>query len=270
MSEAARFEPSGIVTLLTDFGLTDTYVGVMHGVLHALAPGLRAVVDLTHGVPPQDVRGGAFHLAAAWRRFPTGTVHTAVVDPGVGSERTILLAVQAGHAFLAPDNGLLSHVLDETAEIRVLDEEAARVGPVSNTFHGRDLFAPAAAALAEGRPIEELAPARVPFQPAPPPRLTDGACEGEIVSVDRFGNLISDIPADLLRDDLGPWRVHLGAERLELAPTYASVPSGGLLALIDSAGTVEVAVRDGSAAEHLGLARGAPILVRSAAAPPNP
>ena len=267
MTKTPPFDPCGVVTLLTDFGLTDTYVGAMHGVLHRLAPGLRAIVDLTHGVPAQDVRCGAFHLSTSWSRFPTGSVHVAVVDPGVGSERKILLAVQDGHAFLAPDNGLLNHVLKGTAEVWELNEEAARVGPVSSTFHGRDLFAPAAAALAEGRPIAELATRPVGLDPQPPVLMRDGVCAGQIVSVDRFGNLISDIPAEALGGAPGPWQVHLGAERLQLSSTYASVPTGGLLALIDSAGTIEVAVRDGSAAERLGLGRGTPILVRSDATP---
>lgn len=149
------FRAAGLVSLLTDFGLADPYVGVMHGVIAARAPGVR-VVDLGHGVAPQDVRQGGWCLAQAWPYFPAGSVHVAVVDPGVGSARRVLAARQGGHAFLAPDNGLLALVLDEGAEVRALDVARFALPRVSRTFHGRDVFSPAAAALASGTPFEEL------------------------------------------------------------------------------------------------------------------
>ena len=146
----APWRPSGIVTLLTDYGLDDAYVGAVKGVLYARGGAGLRVADLTHSVPPQDVRSAAFHLAHAWRWYPPGTVHVAVCDPGVGTERDVLVALFEDHAFLAPDNGLLGPVVGELADVRALDLERFALPRRSRTFHGRDVFAPAAAALAGG------------------------------------------------------------------------------------------------------------------------
>jgi S-adenosylmethionine hydrolase len=253
------WRPSGIVTLTTDFGVRDTFVGVMKGVLHGIAPPVR-VIDLTHEVPAQDVRSAAFHLRHAWRWFPVGTVHVVVVDPGVGSARGILLARQAGQAFLAPDNGLLSGLLEPGAEVRALDVERVALVPRSRTFHGRDVFAPAAAQLVAGASPEQLAPRTVPALALEWPRpraLPGGGFAAPIELVDRFGNAITALDGERLDPGAaGGWVARCGGRELPLAGTYSEVAPGQPLALLDSFGRWEVAVRDGDAARELGLARG--------------
>jgi S-adenosylmethionine hydrolase len=258
---SAAWRPSGVVTLTTDFGLTDPYAGILHGVLLRQDARL-AVVDLTHGIPPQDVRSAAFHLAHSWRWFPAGTVHVAVVDPGVGSPRRILVARDRDHAFLAPDNGLLGPILGEAAAVRALDVERFALPNRSRTFHGRDVFAPAAAALAGGLdPAEAGGPAgpieRLSF---PGPSMGErGGVEGQVLVVDRFGNLITNVPDALLEGPPSAWRARAGGQLAPAAGTYAEVAPGALVALVDSFGYWELAVRDGSAAALLGLGPGAPV-----------
>lgn len=250
----------GVVSLLTDFGLEDGYVGTMHGVLWARSRRLRGVVDLTHAVPPQSVELGSFHLAHAWRYFGAGTVHVAVVDPGVGSSRRILLARSAGHWFLAPDNGLLDGVLDPNPEVWSVDPERVAVGPTSATFHGRDLFAPAAARVVDGADPGELGQPCGDWlrREACPPRLEELGWRGRVLSVDHFGNLISDVPARALDGDSGAWIARVGGHSYPIRRTYAEVAPGSPIALVNSYGLVEVAVRDGNAAGQLGVQLGAP------------
>jgi len=266
------WKPSGIVTLTTDFGLRDPYVGIMKGVLLTHGPGLRCV-DLTHHVPAQDTRVAAFHLAHSWHWFPTGTVHVAVVDPGVGTARRILVAERAGHAFLAPDNGVLGGVLSaaggegrEAAAVLALDVERFALPRRSATFHGRDVFAPAAAAIAGG-----LAPRtagrrladdweRGPRWPAP--LRGEEVVATEVLLVDHFGNLITGLVPDAREGDLLDWEVLIGGHTVPCAKTYGSVRPGELCALVDSYGHLEVAVRDGDAAARLGLGPGAPLELR--------
>jgi S-adenosyl-L-methionine hydrolase (adenosine-forming) len=259
-----------IVTLLTDFGERDTYVGVMKGVLFSRAPSLRAVVDLTHAIPPQDVEDGAQHLAEAWTYFPAGTVHVAVVDPGVGSARALLAGRREGHVFLAPDNGLLSFVLTPEDEVRRIDVERFALPGTSRTFHGRDVFAPTAAALVEGLAFEDVGPGARDWKRlnAPgPTRLGAGRLQGRIRRVDRFGNLVSDVDREALehlcvqRGGSPRVRVKIADLELDLVDTYAAARTGDVAALINSSGHVEIAVRDGDAAARLGLGRGAKILV---------
>ncbi|MBX3463090.1 MAG: SAM-dependent chlorinase/fluorinase [Planctomycetes bacterium] len=246
--------PTGIVTLLTDFGTVDPYVGVLKGAVLRANP--RAVlVDLGHAVPPQDVQAGAFWMAAAIGRFPAGTVHVGVVDPGVGTPRR-LLAVAAGDCFwLAPDNGLLAAVLrhDPDAEVRVLEPAHLGLRDISRTFHGRDVLAPVAGWLGCGRyGFSALGP-RVadaergvdPFAGAP-----------RVVHVDAYGNLVSNVPAARLE---GVAAVGVGGRRVRVRGTYAEVPVGELLALVGSYGLLEIAENGGNAANSLGLQRGAPI-----------
>ncbi len=193
-----------IVTLLTDFGLEDEYVGVMKGVILSIAPQVR-LVDLTHSVPPQDVRRAALILMNAAPYFPPDTVHLAVVDPGVGTERRPI-AVRTGRGtFVGPDNGLFSFVLAEmeTWTAVELREPAYRLPLVSTTFHGRDIFAPAAAHLASGVPVEALGPVVNNLATLPLPRLEIGesSLEGEILYADRFGNLVTSIGRFYRMDD---------------------------------------------------------------------
>lgn len=263
-SEAAP-PRSGLVTLLTDFGLLDSYVGQMKGVLHALAPGLKAVIDLTHGIPAQQVAVGAFQWAHAWSYFPPGSVHVGVVDPGVGTERRILGFRRGGHLFLCPDNGLGSGLLDGAEELVELDLERLSLRGRSFTFHGRDVFAPAAARLIEGAALTDLgtalsagdSPLRLPgFESRPAVGPGTSRLEARVLFLDRFGNAITHLSAALLGPDPGAWSVRLPGRSLPVRRTYGQVEAGQPLALISSFGTLEVAVRDGDAGQLLGLAPG--------------
>ena len=252
------WKPSGVVTLTTDFGLQDPYAGIMQGVVLSIAPKVR-VVDLTHLVPPQDVAAGAFYLMCSWRWFPPGTVHAAVVDPGVGSARGILVAIDRGHVFLAPDNGLLGPVLSREAEIRVLDEELFSLTERSATFHGRDVFAPAAALVAssKARPDALGAPTRTAPAEAP---AGEAPHRGRVLHVDRFGNLITSLDADLLD---GVTSVEVGGRAVtRRVRFYAEASAGTAVFLAGSGGCIEVSVAGGSAAVELGARAGAEVLLR--------
>ena len=263
VARAAEFRASGVVSLLTDFGLGDSYVGVMHGVLLAHAPELR-IVDLTHGIAPQDIAQAGWTLAGGFEYFPPGTVHVAVVDPGVGSTRRILVATWRGHAFVAPDNGLLGWVLGDDAEVRELDSARWRLDQVSRTFHGRDLFSPAAAALASGTPVTELGTVVEDWLRPDLPRtraLPDGALETDVLFADHFGNLITSLRSEELDSECA-WSVEVAGRVLPLVSTYSETSPGGLIGLFGSSGTLEVSVRNGSAERELGLGRGAGIRLR--------
>ena len=244
--------PSSLITLLTDFGLADSYVAEVKGVLLSRAPSA-ILVDVTHQVPPGDVRAGQFLLARAWHRFPAGTVHLAVVDPGVGTARRALAAAAGGHLFVAPDNGLLSFL--ERPKFVSLPV-AADAAP---TFHGRDVFAPAAAALAAGARLEDLGSSvsDATHAPLPTPHHDGTAVMGEVLYVDRFGTLISNIAGT----DVEPGvRIRIaGTDVGALRRTFGDAERGTLVALVGSGGTLEVAVRDGSAARLLGVGVGAEV-----------
>lgn len=254
------------VTLLTDFGSRDGYVGAMKGVIAAAAPDA-LLDDVSHEVARGDVLAGAYALARYWRLYPEGTVHLAVVDPGVGGARQALALEADGRFVVAPDNGLVSRALDGATAWRAVDlsrvrtPEAVATGR-SSTFHGRDVFAPAAGALASGRPLEALGePAPHPLRiPEPRPTRDAGAARGVVVAVDRFGNLLTNVPGGWLTDGAGP--VEVAGEVVPLRSTYVEATPGGLLALVSSDGRLEIAVRDGSAAERLGAGAGAGVRVR--------
>jgi S-adenosylmethionine hydrolase len=259
--------PLTIITLTTDFGLADSYVAAMKGVILRIAP--RAVlVDITHLVPPQDVRRAGMVLRNAAPYFPAGTIHVAVVDPGVGSARRPIAVRTPLAIFVGPDNGLFTHVLADDTPARPhaihLDNPQVWLPAVSHTFHGRDIFAPAAAHLAAGMPFEQVGtpiddPVLLPAAGAQ--RLPEGMIRGHVEAIDHFGNLISDVPARWLAG--GDWTVHIGGQDLPgLSATYADVPPGAVLALIGSSGRLEVSVRDGHAARYLGVQPGEPIEVR--------
>jgi S-adenosyl-L-methionine hydrolase (adenosine-forming) len=247
-----------IITLTTDFGTADWFVGTMKGVIAGLAP-QAVVIDLTHDVPPGDIRAGAFALAAGYRFFPEATVHVAVVDPGVGSARKAI-AVQTPHCFfLGPDNGLLSWALagEKIKTVRTLENAAYFLPRVGRTFHGRDIFAPVAAHLSNGTRIQRLGPrieswVRLDW---PPVRQTPRGLEGEVIYIDRFGNAITNIDVDALQiPGDATLEVFLGRRRLcSLAAFYQAVPRGRAVAVIGSSGFVEIAVSSGSAAGRLGL-----------------
>ena len=257
-----RWTPSGIVTLLTDFGVRDPYVGIMKGVLYRDAPSLRAVVDLTHDVPPQRIELAAFHLAHAWRWFPVGTVHVTVVDPGVGTAREILVIEVGGHVVLAPDNGVAGRLLvgEEGARVRrlALDRIALdrlALDPPSATFHGRDVFAPVAARLVEGRAPAELGEECDSFETGTISRArrrSDGTIEARVLFADHFGNLVTDADASLLGGSARGWCAEMGGSRARGVGTYGEAEPGEAVLLVDSFGMAEIAVRDGDAAHTLG------------------
>lgn len=264
MGASASFRANGVVALTTDFGLSDPYVGMMKGVLLARAP-RTTIVDVTHGVPAQDVRVGAFFLAHAARYFAPGTVHVAVVDPGVGSSRRLLVAFDRGQAFLAPDNGLLSEVLCAAAEVWELDVAAFALEPRSATFHGRDVLAPAAAALASGAAFAQLAcrTASDWMRSEPLRARRDGAqVEAQVLSIDRYGNVILAATADDLPAPLHACEIVVREEPIAFVGTYADAPPGALLALVDSYAALEIALRDGDASARLGLAPGDRVVIR--------
>jgi hypothetical protein len=254
-----------IITLTTDFGLSDAYVGVMKGVILSIAP--RAVlVDLCHEVPAQDVRAAAFALYQAAPFFPADTVHLAVVDPGVGSSRRALAVHTDRGTFVAPDNGLLSLVLEGEVchEAVTITSADFRLPGVSTTFHGRDIFAPAAAHLANGVPLSHLgSPAGllVRLQLLKPEVRSTQVVVAHVLHVDRFGNLVLDVRADRL-----PHRpVFEIAGRVigGLSGTYADAAPGELVAYVGSThDLVEIAVRNGDAAQATGAGVGAQVLIR--------
>jgi S-adenosylmethionine hydrolase len=248
-----------IITLLTDYGTSDAYVAEVKGVLLTLAPTAQHV-DVTHHIAPGDVPSASYILSRMWSRFPAGTIHFAVVDPGVGTPRGAIAMRVKDHYFVGPDNGLFGNIL------RGNEVEAVQLVPsadASPTFHGRDLFAPAAAALANGTPLGELGQR----YSAIPRRLSGNiphyegkVVVGEVVYVDHYGNLITNLTPDLVP----PYAV-MEAESLVIGPvrtTFGDVTSGHLLAYIGSGGTVEIAVRDGSAARRLGLGVGGRVRAR--------
>lgn len=254
-----------IITLTTDFGARDWFVGTMKGVIlriHSRA----TIVDLTHEIPPGDIRAGAFVLAAAAHFFPKGTVHVAVVDPGVGGARKAIAVQTANGFFVGPDNGVLSWALarEKIKSIRRLENDRYFLRPVSRTFHGRDIFAPVAAHLSRGVSIEKLGPARKDFirLPWPKPRVAPGSIEGEVIYIDRFGNGITN----LANASVSPRRGHevwIGRRRLGAVKLfYQSVPAGQAVVVPGSSGFLEIAVHGGSAADELGLVPGARVNLR--------
>ena len=264
-----------IITLTTDFGQADGYVGTMKGVILGIAPGT-TIVDLSHEIAPQDIAAGAFVLARAYPYFPPATIHVAVIDPGVGStRRPILLSTPRG-LFVGPDNGLFSPVLaaEDAVETYHLDRPERWLPVVSTTFQGRDIFAPVAAHLAQGVPPAALGtpvpPAGLVRLLAPAPTVAGGEVRGQILYIDRFGNAITNIPAALLAG-LGPAATLVvtagGQEISGVQTTYAAGAPGALLALVGSAGLLEIAVRDGHAAHTLSCRVGDPVSCR--AAPPG-
>ena len=251
-----------ITTLLTDFGLADHYVGVMKGVILSVDPRI-TVIDLGHDVPPGEIEGGAFALLASYRYFPEGTVHVAVVDPGVGTARRAIVATAAGQLFVAPDNGVLGYVLEREPAARVfhLTDEKWFRHPVSTTFHGRDVFAPVGAALATGTPPESLGPEiadALRLGPLRPAADADGTLRGRVLHVDRFGNCVTSFTADDsdARSDRG-FRLRAGAGEIrELRQHFAGGRPGAPFAIWGSSGFLEIAVDGGSAAAVLGLGTG--------------
>jgi S-adenosylmethionine hydrolase len=260
-----------IVTFTTDFGYSDGYVGAMKGVILSLAPTV-TLVDIAHGVPPQDVTAGAVALAQAASLFPPGTIHVAIVDPGVGSQRAALVVEAAGSLFVGPDNGVLSLAARSPRKAYRIEAPAFRREPVSPTFHGRDIFAPTAGRLASGIGAALAGPAidNIVELSTPTLRRIEDHIEGTVFHVDRFGNLITSISEEALQSlaltdtdvevegDAGKFHPLLGR-------TFADVEPNQLVAYVGSGGQLEIAVRDGSAAAYTGASRGSRVRLRSRA-----
>ena len=265
-----------VIALLSDFGTRDEYVGVMKGVIAGIHPGAR-IVDISHHIDPQDIVHGAFVLAAASPYFPAGTVHVAVVDPGVGGSRRILAAECGGRRFVAPDNGLLERVLADQPATAVVSVEDSRycLDRVSHTFHGRDIFAPVAAHLAAGLSLSELGPAVDPktMVSGVVPRCrfsSEGCIDGVVVAVDRFGNLMTNIDSSAIdrltrRGDGNRVVVELGGKWVGgIVSSYHRVAEGTPLALIGSRGLLELSVNCGNARQRLDSGKNDRVQVRLA------
>ena len=290
-----------IITLTTDFGLADGYVGTMKGVILSIDP-TAAIVDISHHIAPQDVREAAYTLYAAYPYFPQGAIHVVVVDPGVGSERRAIALRTPQATFVAPDNGLLSYVVagEKVEEIVHLTNPNYHLSPVSRTFHGRDIFAPAAAHLARGIPLAKLGQPLTEIVTFPLPRpqfRPDGTIVGQVIHIDRFGNLITSITATDLASHSGPKIALRGLPNPRLGPgsgdpgrakvdlanhlllregiitikgqsirgianNYAEGATGKLLALIGSSDHLEIAVSGGSASQSLETKVGDEVLLK--------
>jgi hypothetical protein len=261
----AAAEP-GRITLLTDFGFADGYAAAMRGVIAQRAPGVM-VDDAGHGIEPGDIAGAAAALARYWLEYPAGTVHIVVVDPGVGGSRRGLLVRAAGRAAVGPDNGVLTPLLESPGPVGVIEIRNAALfrHPVSATFHGRDVFAPVAAFIAQGGLDDDVGPAVFDPVRLPLPELvaTPAGFRGVVTGSDRFGNLATNVPARLA---LGAAEVRVGGRSVgRVRETYSAAAPGELLALIGSGGFLEIAVRDGSAAARLAAGRG--VVVEGTAGP---
>ena len=271
-------EPPRIITLTTDFGTSDAYVGIMKGVILSINPNAR-VVDLTHAIPPQDIYEAAFSIYAAHSYFPKGTIHIIVVDPGVGSDRQAIVCQTESAFFVCPNNGVLSYLLQsiENGEKHPVDAVAIQnsayyLSEVSNTFHGRDIFAPVAAHLSLGVRLDNIGPptqtlVQLPIQV---PELSGNTLTGEIVKIDRFGNAITNISETAIArlesastGEMSIYEIRVGSARLNrLNRAYAESDIGKPLAIIGSCGLLEIAINGGNAKEGLGIKWGDPVVIQ--------
>lgn len=258
---------SGVITLTTDFGHKGPFAAVMRGAILTRL-GDAQIIDLAHDIPPQWPPEAGFWISRSYRYFPKGTIHLAIVDPGVGTERHILLAEVNEHLFIAPDNGLLAQLLDSAEQPSVwrldMDNLAAlQLGDISDTFHGRDIFAPLAAELAAGRiDVADVAIATDEWTPAwlDEPSIAPAKVTGTVITIDAFGNLISNIDGTLIEEFQHPV-ASIGGHRIEMHSTYGRAQPGDFLALINSFGVVEIARAEGNAEASLGSQRGAPLII---------
>jgi S-adenosyl-L-methionine hydrolase (adenosine-forming) len=268
--------PNGIITLTTDFGLTDSYVGSMKGVIMGIAPDAR-LVDITHAIGPQDTNQAAHILKTFYQYFPAGTIHLVIVDPGVGSERRAIAFQTPEAIFIAPDNGILTEVWSdararwgpEGCTVVELAERRYRRDRVSNTFHGRDIFAPIAAWLAKGvdsAKFGEEITDFVRFNPPKPKSVNGNTLRGVILKVDRFGNLVTNItPQDapmLFASEPAPFKLVVGQQEItEILPNYSEGSPGQVFGILGSMGYLEIASNRGSAAKIIGSGKGSEVMI---------
>ena len=261
-------QANGIITLTTDFGTRDIFVGVLKGVILQIHP-RATIVDITHDLPPHDIRAASFLIHAASRHFPPGSVHLVVVDPGVGSDRQAIAVAARDHFFVAPDNGVLSDVIATESRIEAVAIDAVKFGrhPLSNTFHGRDLFAPVAARLANGFPLRYLgaqlgAPLRIP---GTNPEIVQDRIRGQVQWIDRFGNAITNIDRGTFEAGCGncAYTICVGALRLTgLSDRYCRCQPGEPLAIFNSFDLLEIAAYHDSAAEIFAIRSGSAIEIQ--------
>jgi len=252
-----------VITLTTDFGTRDYYVGTMKGVIYRIAPDVH-VVDLTHEIEKHDIAEAAIVVRSSRSFFPPGTVHVAVVDPGVGSVRRPVLVKAGDQYYVGPDNGIFSFVLGDETEAWEISNPEYRLDVVSDTFHGRDIFAPAAAHLVAGVDPDAFGPriddlSRITTRP---PAVLADRIQGEVIHVDSFGNLITNVSRDLLQGVVGdrPVTIEISGRTIEgVSRTYSEAPRASLMAVFGSTDLLELAVRDGSAHRKLGVGRGDPV-----------
>lgn len=258
------------ITLTTDFGTRDPYVAQLKGVLLSDGPKGLEIVDLSHDLAPFDVHAAALFVRAALPRFPSGTIHLAVVDPGVGSQRRALIVSLRGMTLVGPDNCLFSYLFDGSEQVYAIDPARLGERPISSTFHGRDLFAPVAARLAQGEPPDTFGPRIDSYKHMafPMVEIRGGAIYGRVIHVDRYGNLLTNVTDATLRgffgDDLRSATVTLAEHSAALRDHYAQVQEGQLVALIGSSGLVELSAREASAANVLNAAVGRVVKVHRA------
>lgn len=256
-----------LISLLTDFGVRDTYAASLKGIILQICPTAR-IIDITHLVPPQDVAAGAYLLKTVYRDFPHGTIFLAVVDPGVGSSRHALAIKTPDYIFVGPDNGIFSWIVGEEPlfEARRLDNPKYWRSEVSHTFHGRDIFAPVAAHLARGVPIQLLGPPCTPLVlPSAAIQETPEELIGAVIHIDHFGNAITNITRQALERFAGKGRITVHIKNATIhgtVKTYADGSPGALCALIGSSDFLEVALVEGSAVSAYGISKGDPITVR--------
>lgn len=258
--------PQGVVALLTDFGLKDPYVGVMKGVILSVNRNAR-LIDLSHDVGPQAVLEAYFLLSNSYRYFPVGTLFVAVVDPGVGSDRAVVGVETEKYLFLAPDNGLLGFLEKDGGVKRVVKIANPKyfLHPVSNTFHGRDVFAPVAGHLSLGVDLGRMGPEIEAIRriEAPAPRFSsEGTVVGEVVGVDSFGNLITNVPGERL-EKADRVEVRVGKTTIDrVLKSYASAKDGRLFGIVGSRGTLEISINRGNAAKKTGAKVGDAVRVK--------
>ena len=255
-----------IIALLTDFGHQDIFVGVMKAIMLRINPNLH-IVDITHEVAPQAVRTACLLLMHSYKYFPKDTIFVAVVDPGVGTTRKPILIEADGYYFIGPDNGIFSFIHpDSITRIVWLTNDKYFLHPVSSTFHGRDIFAPVAAHLSKGTPVDDFGPrldtiVRIEL---PQPKQVGDKLIGEIIHVDRFGNLISNISEDAFKSFIGNagFELHVAGKVItQLSPSYGEAKDGEIIALFDAFHMLEVSVKNSSCADALGAGIGTPIVI---------
>ena len=256
-----------IITLTTDFGLGDPFVGIMKGVILGIAPDVH-VVDVTHDIRSYDILEAAFIIDSAYRYFPAGTIHVVVVDPGVGSARRPMVAAAREHVFVAPDNGVLSYILQSDSKTPAppaywIKNQSLFLNAVSQTFHGRDIFAPVAAHLAVGIPIDSVGPRILDFvkRPLPKPRPQGDKLVATVLRIDKFGNIITNLKRSHLGSDFAIRVAGLSITRL--CANFSEAEPGEFFAVEGSTGYIELALNQGSAADRLNVGLGTEIELES-------